>query len=477
MVSVDSKHILYQHHCSKKDINSFLPKPFGNFASYATMPTSSSSSENAIQNPASIIHRSLNSYVGFANLPNQWYRKSIKKGFRLNVMVVGESGLGKSTLISTLFNMPLYPASIPRDPGTNLPKTVSIESVTADLDENGVRLHLTVIDTPGFGDFVNNTDSWEPIISDIEQRFDDYLEAENFVNRTVIDDNRIHACLYFIQPTGHSLKELDVVFMKKLHKKVNLIPIISKADTFTEEEIDSFKKSIMTDIVNQGIDIFKPPKYANDDKNTTKENAELMLHVPFAVVGSMESVESPNFKMPVRGRQYPWGIIEVENEEHNDFVKLRRILVCTHLEELCDKTANILYENYRRDKLIELGIVQDSTVFREVNPALRQEEERVAQDARLAKVEADLKTSFQMKVAEKENKLKHSEAELFTRHRELSENIMKTINELNEKRARLQAEINQENQEDNIVSSNNRQSHGHNHGLEEKKPRRGFSLR
>lgn len=27
-----------------------------------------------------------------------------------------------------------------------------------DIEENGVRLHLNVVDTPGFGDFVNNDD-------------------------------------------------------------------------------------------------------------------------------------------------------------------------------------------------------------------------------------------------------------------------------------------------------------------------------
>ena len=39
-------------------------------------------------------------YVGFANLPNQVHRKFIKKGFEFTLMMVGESGLGKSTLIS-----------------------------------------------------------------------------------------------------------------------------------------------------------------------------------------------------------------------------------------------------------------------------------------------------------------------------------------------------------------------------------------
>ena len=32
-------------------------------------------------------------YVGFANLPNQVHRKSVKKGFEFTLMVVGESFL------------------------------------------------------------------------------------------------------------------------------------------------------------------------------------------------------------------------------------------------------------------------------------------------------------------------------------------------------------------------------------------------
>ena len=41
--------------------------------------------------------------LGFANLPDQMHRKTVKKGFNFTLMVVGESGLGKSTLINSLF--------------------------------------------------------------------------------------------------------------------------------------------------------------------------------------------------------------------------------------------------------------------------------------------------------------------------------------------------------------------------------------
>lgn len=35
-------------------------------------------------------HKELENYVGFANLPNQVYRKSVKRGFEFNLMVVGK---------------------------------------------------------------------------------------------------------------------------------------------------------------------------------------------------------------------------------------------------------------------------------------------------------------------------------------------------------------------------------------------------
>lgn len=148
-------------------------------------------------------------------------------------------------MINTLFNTSLYPPKERKAPSLDIiPKTVSIQSISADIEENGVRLRLTVVDTPGFGDFVNNDASWGPIVENIEARFDSYLDAENKVNRMNIVDNRIHACVYFIQPTGHSLKPLDVEVMRRLHTKVNLIPVIAKADTLTDDEIMAFKQRV-----------------------------------------------------------------------------------------------------------------------------------------------------------------------------------------------------------------------------------------
>ncbi|PHH75348.1 hypothetical protein CDD80_2445 [Ophiocordyceps camponoti-rufipedis] len=412
----------------------FLPTTFDGISDTFPAALASPNSDNR-----NIVRRKLTGYVGFANLPNQWHRKSVRKGFNFNVMVVGESGLGKSTLVNTLFNTSLYPPKERKGPSLDIiPKTVTIQSISADIEEAGVRLRLTVVDTPGFGDFVNNDESWRPIVDNIEQRFDAYLDAENKVNRMNIVDNRIHACVFFVQPTGHSLKPLDIEVMRRLHTKVNLIPVIAKSDTLTDEEIMNFKARILSDIKYHGIQIFEGPRYELDDEETIAENNEIMSKVPFAVVGATNEIKTADGRM-VRGREYPWGTIEVDNEEHCDFVKLRQMLIRTHMEELKEHTNNLLYENYRTDKLIAMGVSQDPSVFKEVNPAVKQEEERALHEQKLAKMEAEMKMVFQQKVAEKESKLKQSEEELYARHREMKEQLERQRMELEDKKTRIES--------------------------------------
>lgn len=66
--------------------------------------------------------------------------------------------------------------------------------------------------------------SYKPIVEFIDAQFEAYLQEELKIRRVLHNyhDTRIHACLYFIAPTGHSLKSLDLVTMKKLDSKVGL---------------------------------------------------------------------------------------------------------------------------------------------------------------------------------------------------------------------------------------------------------------
>lgn len=65
--------------------------------------------------------------------------------------------------------------------------------------------------------------SYRPIVDYIDAQFENYLQEELKIRRSLFDfhDTRIHVCLYFITPTGHSLKSLDLVTMKKLDSKVS----------------------------------------------------------------------------------------------------------------------------------------------------------------------------------------------------------------------------------------------------------------
>ena len=70
--------------------------------------------------------------------------------------------------------------------------------------------------------------------------------------------------------------------------------------------------------------------------------------IPFAVCSSLEIHDVKGRK--VRGREYPWGIVETENPDHSDFVKLRSMLV-SHMQDLREVTHDVHYENYRSQRL------------------------------------------------------------------------------------------------------------------------------
>ncbi|XP_064598710.1 septin-7-like isoform X2 [Liolophura sinensis] len=374
-------------------------------------------------------HKELEGYVGFANLPNQVYRKSVKRGFEFTLMVVGESGLGKSTLINSLFLTDLYSAEYP-GPSHRIQKTVKVDTTQVSLKENGVHLKLTIVDTPGFGDAVDNSNCWQPITDFIDSKYEEYLTAESRVNRVTIVDSRVHTCLYFIAPTGHGLKPLDVEFMKRLHDKVNIIPLIAKSDTMTPDECREFKKTILNEIAQHKIKIYEFPDCDDEDEN--KHQKKLKDRVPFAVVGSNTIVDSGGKR--VRGRQYPWGVVEVENLEHNDFIALRNMLIRTHMQDLKDVTNNVHYENYRYSKLAPVNVegkVKAGSLSKD--PLTQMQEEKKEHEAKMKKMEAEMEQVFEMKVKEKKQKLKDSEIDLQRRAEQMKKSLEQQKKELDEK--------------------------------------------
>ncbi|XP_009887172.1 PREDICTED: septin-4 [Charadrius vociferus] len=259
---------------------------------------------------------------------------------------MGESGLGKSTLVNSLFLTDMYRDRKLLNAEERITQTVEITKHVVDIEEKGVKLRLTIVDTPGFGDAVNNTECWKPVADYIDQQFEQYFRDESGLNRKNIQDNRVHCCIYFISPFGHGLRPLDVEFMRALHQRVNIVPVLAKADTLTPIEVERMKNKIREEIDHYGIRIYQFPECDSDEDEEFKlQDQALKESIPFAVIGSNTVVEAKGRR--VRGRLYPWGIVEVENPSHCDFVKLRTMLVRTHMQDLKDVTRETHYENYR----------------------------------------------------------------------------------------------------------------------------------
>ena len=128
-------------------------------------------------------------------------------------------------------------------------------------------------------------------------------------------DERIHCLLYFLPPTNRGLKEIDIKFMKELGTKVNIIPVIAKADGLAVSDVKKLKASILEEIRAREIKIYQIPDAA----------AELRDYVPFTVCGADTKVEVGG--KTLRGRQYSWGMVEVDNPDYCDFSRLISLLV------------------------------------------------------------------------------------------------------------------------------------------------------
>uniref|UniRef100_A0A7N9AY65 Septin n=1 Tax=Mastacembelus armatus TaxID=205130 RepID=A0A7N9AY65_9TELE len=342
-------------------------------------------------------------YVGFANLPNQVHRKSVKKGFEFTLMVVGESGLGKSTLINSLFLTDLYPERVIPGAAEKIERTVQIEASTVEIEERGVKLRLTVVDTPGYGDAINSQDCFSTIISYIDDQFERYLHDESGLNRRHIVDNRVHLIHLCICTFPFFF------FMKAIHNKVNVVPVIAKADTLTLRERERLKRRILDEIDEHGIKIYHLPDAESDEDEDFKEQTRILkASIPFAVVGSNQQIEAKGKK--VRGRLYPWGVVEVENPEHNDFLKLR-IMLITHMQDLQEVTQDLHYENFRSERLKRGGRLSSHGYILPLSPANGPEPEEMDKDMILQEKEAELRRMQEMIAKMQAQMQKHGDGE------------------------------------------------------------------
>ena len=78
-----------------------------------------------------------------------------------------------------------------------------------------------IVDTPGFGEAINNEKTFRSLCNLIDSRFAEYESNERRrerwdaatsggIEKRDSEDGRIHCCLYFIRPGSDGLRLLDV---------------------------------------------------------------------------------------------------------------------------------------------------------------------------------------------------------------------------------------------------------------------------
>lgn len=225
--------------------------------------------------PASLRTLKLNGHVGFDTLPDQIVSKTVSEGFCFNVLCIGETGIGKSTLLDTLFN-----TKFDWQPSNHHEQRLRLQKSTYDLQESNVRLKLSLIESVGYGDQINKEDSHQIVSQYLDTQFESYLQEELKIKRnfSLIQDSRIHVCLYLLCPTGHSIKPIDLAVMKRLEQRVNIIPVIAKADTIAKNELAKFKENIMQALKQNNVKIYQFP---SDDETVAEINTSMNVNFVF----------------------------------------------------------------------------------------------------------------------------------------------------------------------------------------------------
>ena len=80
--------------------------------------------------------------------------------------------ISRRTLFFFIFHAHFSDRQIPSAVENMTKKTVQLDASTVEIEERGVKLRLTVVDTPGFGDAINNTDSFQQINRYIDEQFE-----------------------------------------------------------------------------------------------------------------------------------------------------------------------------------------------------------------------------------------------------------------------------------------------------------------
>ena len=331
--------------------------------------------------------------VGFGSLSNHFLQRSRREGADFNLLVIGQAGCGKSTLLSNLYNQEVLPAD--RRRYTRVPDSVEFIDHESVVNEAGVGLRLKVTEVLGFGELSFSSsartqkDKIQKILKNVEEKHRQYFDSENYAKRAQkgqsshSKDHLYHAAILFIQPQRNlQVSPYDIALLQALQSRVNVIPVIAKADCYIGEELNRIKSTLKKGFNDSKILLFPNITDVSDDDWVIKEAVDVRSHCPFVTIAA-------SFDNGARVRQYPWGSVSIEapvprskpisaNSSHsltltstqrlfeqteccgNDLFPMQKMLIRSHFEFLKRHTIEKLYENYRTEIVCHVSVAPEA---------------------------------------------------------------------------------------------------------------------
>lgn len=133
--------------------------------------------------------------------------------------------------------------------------------------------------------------------------------------------------------------------MKVLADRANLIPVLSKADSLTEAELDTNRHQIMMALEEHNIQVYdfvSETEESDTEIDVREEFPFLQLlqkNLPFSLIG--RNLQDK----PIR--KTPWGDIDISDQENCNFTLLKNVIFGSHIHEFKEATIKKKYEAYR----------------------------------------------------------------------------------------------------------------------------------
>ena len=292
-------------------------------------------------------------------------RKNSKQIITLNLLLLGEPGIGKHSFLENLANN--NPSSnvikiVPEDEGGNQ-NTLRFESSIVKIKNELTSSIILNVTSADIMNQLNSTSTPKKIREYIETQFNSFLNDEFRVQRKQehngTSDKRLHACIFFINGNAKGLHIQEIDILKEISSLINVILVIGKADRFNTKELENLKERINEDVMKNDINIFDFNDDYLDDIFEDCEHVLVKDFQPFSVI-SGNILSKPGRLLY---RQNVCSKIPVDDIRISNLSYLKGIILGSHIQELQTSTNTIIYEKFRTKILLgrqnEINIKND----------------------------------------------------------------------------------------------------------------------